>query len=180
MQRFWDLNKSIKNRKETITNIEEENNFSSKLKLLINKIDNSINDFRFNVSIASFYEIYNHFNFYIKKNLSNKILEDYIIIINKLMLPIVPHLANECLELYNCKDIDLWPKIKKDTLEEIDFAVQVNGKTRDIIKIKKDIIEKEVNQIVLSKSKAKKYFDDKEILRTIFVKNKIINYIIKT
>ena len=62
--------------------------------------------------LSSFYEIYNHFNFTLK-NLSNKIFEDYIIIINKLMLPIVPHLANECLELYNCKDIDFWPKIKK-------------------------------------------------------------------
>ena len=94
------------------------------------------------------------------------------------MIPFTPHLAYECLELLNCKNTDDWPQIEVDTIEEINLAVQINGKTRDIIKINKDTIEEKVNEMVLVKSKAKKYLENKKIIKTIFVKNKIINYII--
>ena len=40
--------------------------------------------------------------------------------------------------IIKCKDVNNWPKIdKKNILEEIKLAVQINGKTRDIIKLKK-------------------------------------------
>ena len=44
--------------------------------------------------------------------------------------------------------------------------------------VKKDINEKEIYDLILKKSKAKKYIMDKKIARTIFIKNKIINYIV--
>ena len=59
------------------------------------------------------------------------------------------------------------------------LAVQINGKTRDIIEIKKDTIAEDIMKIVSDKSKAKKYIANKKIFKTIFVKNKIVNYIIK-
>ena len=63
-------------------------------------------------------------------------------------------------------------------IEEIDFAVQINGKTRDVLKIKGEIDEKTIHKKIMLESKAKKYILDKKVIRTIFVKNKIINYII--
>ena len=97
----------------------------------------------------------------------------------KLMIPFTPHLAYECLEILKCKTSDKWPTIdKKDYLQKISLAVQVNGKTRDIIVIKKDLLEKDISKIVNKTSKAKKYLENKLINRTIFVKNKIINYIV--
>ena len=66
----------------------------------------------------------------------------------------------------------------KEYIWRVKFAVQVNGKTRDIIKVKKNEPEKNINQVVLTQSKAKKYIEDKKILKTIFVSNKIINYIV--
>ena len=95
------------------------------------------------------------------------------------MLPITPHLANECLELMACQNAGNWPMIKKDIKEITKLAVQINGKTREIISIEKDIIEAEINKIVLNNHKTKKYVENKKIMKTIFVKNKIINYIIK-
>ena len=99
----------------------------------------------------------------------------------KMMIPFTPHLAHECLELLNCKTISEWPKIdsKDNVLEKIKIAVQINGKTRDILTVQKDLVESEINKIILVDSKAKKYLGDKKTLKkTIFVKNKIINYII--
>ena len=78
-----------------------------------------------------------------------------------------------------CENTDRWPVVDKlNTLEEVKIAVQVNGKTRDIISIKKDMSEKETHKLIIGESKAKKYIENKKINKTIFVKNKIINYII--
>ena len=97
----------------------------------------------------------------------------------KLMIPFTPHLAHECLEFLNCKEINNWPEVNSEEFsEEIKLAVQINGKTRDILTIKKDIQEKDINKLILKNSKAKKYIQEKKIVKTIFVKNKIINYII--
>ena len=59
------------------------------------------------------------------------------------------------------------------------MVVQVNGKTRDVINIERNLEEAEVSILVKKSAKANKHISDKKILRTIFVKNKIINYIIK-
>ena len=69
--------------------------------------------------------------------------------------------------------------IKKGLISEIKFAVQVNGKTRDIISVKKDSSQNELEEKIKKESKVIKFFENKKIIRTIFVKNKIINYIIK-
>ena len=98
----------------------------------------------------------------------------------KLMIPFTPHLAYECLELLKCNTVNNWPEInQKLKIEDLKLAVQVNGKTRDIINIKMNMSQKEVDQIILKHSKAKKFINNKKIIRIIFVKNKIINYIIQ-
>ena len=68
--------------------------------------------------------------------------------------------------------------VKKDLLENINLAVQINGKTRDIIKINRDLKEEDVNQLIIKNSKANKYIVNNKVSKIIFVKNKIINYII--
>ena len=142
--------------------------------------DNSINNFRFNVSIALFYEIFSFFKDSINKEVSNLILRESVIKIMIIMSPFIPHLANECLENLKCKNADSWPVIDKlNILDEVKIAIQVNGKTRDIISIKKNMSEKETHKLIIEKSKAKKYIENKKINKTIFVKNKIINYILK-
>ena len=95
----------------------------------------------------------------------------------KLMIPFTPHLAYECLEIYNCQSINKWPQIDKNLSEDVNLAIQINGKTREVIVIKKDLPEKEVNAMVVNRIKVKKYLTSK-IIKTIFVKNKIINYIL--
>ena len=61
--------------------------------------------------------------------------------------------------------------VRKDLIENINLAVQINGKTRDIIKINKDLKEEDVNQIIIKNSKANKYISNNKISKIIFVKN---------
>jgi leucyl-tRNA synthetase len=178
LQKLWNLFNLILNRKAKGSNKKIEDAFNIKIKDYISKIDSSISNFRFNVAIANFYEVYKFVKDHLEKDLSDNILRENAINIMKLMIPFAPHLAHECLELFQCKSLDSWPKIEKNILDDINLAVQVNGKTRDIITVKKDLNEEGINNIILKNSKAIKYILDKKIIKTIFVKNKIINYII--
>tara|TARA_B100000902_G_C26422696_1_gene487619 strand:- start:222 stop:506 length:285 start_codon:yes stop_codon:yes gene_type:complete len=94
------------------------------------------------------------------------------------MIPFTPHLAYECLELLKCDNMNIWPKIEKNIIKQVNIAIQINGKTRDIIKVNQDLLENKIHKFILDNSKAKKYLENKKIKKTIFVKNKIINYII--
>ena len=179
LQRIWDLNFTVSQRKEVRVDKDLEDKFISEINNFLYKIDSSIKNFRFNVSIAHFYEVYKILRKFCESQISNKILKENVVKIMKLMIPFVPHLAHECLEMHNCNSINVWPEInQKNLLEKINLAVQINGKTRDIINIKKDSEKKDIYQAIIDHSKAKKYIEDKKILKTIFVKNKIINYII--
>jgi len=179
LQKIWDLNVQIRSRKENTINKKLVERFDLSIDTLVKKIDKSIEEFKFNVTIAHFYEIYKIFNKHINLQLSNKCLEKNIIKTMKLMVPFTPHLALECLEKLQCRDSDSWPKIKNAVEEEIKFAVQVNGKTRDIISVKKSLKKEQVNKIIYESSKAKKFIENKEIIKTIFVEDKIMNYIVK-
>ena len=180
LQKIWNLNNVILNRSNKKGDQTVINNFNSEIDNLVNKIDKTIEEFRFNVTIAHFYETYNLFNKYLDKEITNDCFQRNITKIMILLIPFTPHLANECLELLGCKKVDTWPKIKQNMDENIKFAVQINGKTRDIISVKKNSDKNQIDLIVQNNSKAKKYIDSKKISKTIFVKNKIINYIIKS
>ena len=179
LQKIWDLNCTIATRKEKKITIEKEKKFNMIINSFVNKIDISIKEFKFNVSIAYFYEVYKILRNHLESEISNENLKNNITKINKLMIPFTPHLAYESLELLKCETTNNWPKIEKNSIEEVKLAVQINGKTRDIIDIKKDTVAEDVMKIVSDKSKAKKYIANKKIFKTIFVKNKIVNYIIK-
>ena len=179
LQKIWNLNYLISCRKDVKTNEAIEKKLKAEINDLIIKIDESIKNFRFNVSIAYFYQIYKILKESVDTEINNKVLYECIINIMKLMTPFTPHLSFECLELLKCKTIDKWPEIdEKNIINEIKLAVQVNGKTRDILLLKRDIVEEDIYKLIMKGSKAKKYIEGKKILKTIFVRNKIINYII--
>jgi len=180
LQKIWNLNQTILNRVDAKKNDNEKKIFEEKINLYVYKIDNAINNFQFNVAIAQFYEVYRYFNESIKLKISKKVLTDNIIKIMKLMIPFTPHLAHECLSNLNCKESNKWPKINEKVLEniKINMVIQVNGKTRDVLNVEKNLNQTEINKLIMKSSKANKHLVNKKIIKTIFIKNKIINYII--
>jgi len=180
LQKIWNLNQSILNKADTKVDKKKQKSFENKIDLYVYKIDHAINNFHFNVAIAQFYEIYRYFNDSIKSEINNKILITNMIKIMKLMIPFTPHLAYECLTNLNCKEFNQWPQVNKKIIEnsEIKMVIQINGKTRDVVNIKRNLEEVEVTNLVKNSLKANKYIVNKKIVRTIFVKNKIINYIV--
>ena len=182
LQKIWNLNQKIINLKlETGKDENVENKFSNRIDLFVFKITNYINNFQFNVCIAQFYEAYKFINDQLNKDIGKDVMRENLIKIMKILIPFIPHLANECLENLKENNINNWPVVKEGIISdlEINLVIQINGKTRDVIKLKKGTDKEKIKKIIMIESKAKKYLDNKEIIKIIFVQDKIINYIVK-
>jgi len=97
------------------------------------------------------------------------------------LLPVAPHIANECLIKLNYKEEIKWPVVNKKYLieENCEIVIQVNGKKRNTISVEKDVNEKEIISKIKENKLIDKYLNDGKLLKTIYVKNRLINYIIK-
>jgi leucyl-tRNA synthetase len=179
LQKLYNLTNIIINRKDTGNS--ESKNFDIKFNNYIIKIADLIDNFQLNVVIANVYSIYNLFYSGTAAEISNQKLRENLLKLMTILIPFVPHLAHECLEQLGSTNIDSWPKINDSFSldQKIKIAIQINGKTRDVIEVKKDLDEKNV----INESKKVKKINDQltknEIKKVIFVKNKIINYLIK-
>ena len=178
LQKLYNLTHVIINRKDTAEN--QNKDFETKINNHIIKITNLINNFQLNVVIANVYSIYNLFNSTVNKEIDNKCLKENLSKLMKILIPFVPHLAHECLELLNTKTMSDWPSIDSNLIlnEKIKIAIQINGKTREIIEVKKDSDEKNVINESKKIKKINEQLTKNEIRKTIFVKNKIINFLI--
>ena len=179
LQKIYNLNNTIIVRKERGSTKNEE--FEIKFNNFILKINNLIDNFQLNVVIANVYSIYSLFVFTTEEDVSNECLKKNFIKLIKILIPFTPHLAHECLEQLGEKNKDTWPEVdsKLNLNEKIKIAVQINGKTKKIIEVKKDLEEKDVINECKKNIKINDNLINKEIIKIIFVKNKIINYLIK-
>ena len=182
IQKFWSLHREIlKNIKELKTNSELNKDIEVFTNQLINKINNCLEKFNYNVIIANFHETYN----FLKKNIDTiskykNFHENYVKILI-LMLPVAPHLASECLNDINFKKELSWPDVNTDYLSQVEFniVIQINGKKRGLIKIDKELNEKILLSKITEMKELKNYLDKKKIIKHIYVKNKLVNLIIK-
>ena len=180
IQKFWILHQKIKEKSSETKKTEDNLNLNKFTNQIINKVNQSLDRFSYNTIIASLYETYNFLNKLTEKNLDYKNLIDNYKNILKLMIPVMPHLALECLSEIS-KDYDLdWPKVKKEFLEKDlnKIIIQINGKKREIITSSKDYAENELIKEIQKMQKLNKYFENKKIKKTIYIKNKLINFII--
>ena len=122
------------------------------------------------------------YNFLIKE--TDKPIKKEILIENYkkiliLMNPFIPLFSNECLNTIN-EDQIIWPKVSKGDLIEgdINFVIQINGKKRAILKVKRDMIEKEILETIKLNQEIEKFINNQKIKKSIFVPNRLINIIL--
>jgi leucyl-tRNA synthetase len=159
--------------------IEDINFFTNQS---IKKITDNLENFHYNVIIANLHEIYNFYNKLLnEENLETEIFKINYVKILKVIHPILPHLISECLADLNEEPKVVWPEVIEKYLTEdtVTIVVQINGKKRATIECKRDITEKNIIDLVKNKSETNKYLENKQIIKNIYVKNKIINFIVK-
>ena len=148
----------------------------------INKFNYNLEKFNYNVLIANLYETYNFLTQIVKKDMDGEILKKNYIKILTIISPIIPHFTSECFENLKLKPQDIeWPIVEKNKIQSdtINFVVQLNGKKRANINTKVNINEKELLEMILKDKKLEKMFIGKKIEKSFFVKNRLINILVK-
>ena len=183
LQKLWTLNQKIL---EEI-NADYPKNNSDELDIVTSKliynVQTNIENFSYNKIVANFYEMHSAINKIINKKIDKESwIRNYQNILT-VMLPVIPHFANECLETLKNGPIEdeiFWPKINEKILikDNVNFVIQINGKTRGILNLKAGIKEKELLEKIFNDDKMKKYIKDKNIKNKIFIPDKLINIVI--
>ncbi len=154
-----------------------------KLKTIVNEVSENIELFQFNKSVAKIYEFVNILNDALLKNTISK--DDLKWSLEKLCIilqPFVPHISEEMWSKLGNKTLcinEFWrlEGVKKKT--KLKIAVQINGKTRDVVEIEDKVSKEMVLETIKNSDKVKKYILDKNIVREIYVPGKIVNLVVK-
>ena len=95
--------------------------------------------------------------------------------------PIAPHICETLYAEVLKKDIAQaeWPEDSffVADLSESNYLVQVNGKLRANIMMPIDLKEDEVKEIALTNDNVARHLENKNIIKIIFIKNKLINFV---
>ena len=101
----------------------------------------------------------------------------------KLIAPFAPHVVEELWSLSgNKKSIHLekWPQADKSKLvsSTVTIAMQVNGKTRGTVIIPTDSEQPVAQTAAESDTTIGKYLERQKVVRVIFIKNRLINFVL--
>jgi leucyl-tRNA synthetase len=151
----------------------------------LHAITQSIEKFQMNVSIARVFEIVNAISkFEINNEKDGIAVKEALLILIRVIEPMVPHLAEECWSLIGKGSSianEPWPKVDAKYLEnkEVTIVIQINGKRRGEVVVSKDASEIEVKKEMQNIKNISDALSEKNILKSIYVPNKILNIVIK-
>jgi leucyl-tRNA synthetase len=181
IQKIWRVCEKIKIYKKEKEEID--NSFLIKTNILIKEITECIEKFHINVAVAKLYVFLNNLNEEIDKKTLNG--EDIINAYKKYLIIVsafIPYIANECWEKIT-KENNLssqdWPKIENTLIKKdnFDVIIQINGKKRAIINAIKDENEENIFSKSLAIKNIKVILEEKNIIKKIFIKNKLLNIV---
>jgi len=179
IQKLWLLNTKILEKTKNNDDISENESLAKFTNQLIYKISHNLEKFHYNVIVANLHEMYNFLIKEIEKPIKTKVLLSNYKKILIIMNPIIPHFSSECLENIGQSEIQ-WPKILRDKLieDDVNFVIQINGKKKALLKVKRDIDEKTILKITQENIKTKNFLKDEKIKKIIFVPNRLLNIIL--
>ncbi len=179
IQKLWKLNNEIVNKKDADSNSEDVV-LQKEVNKVVYNVTKNLDNFQYNVVIANIHEIYNLFYDHLVKNkTSNKTMKNEWEKIAMLLMPLTPHLAHEFCEKINKKFY--WPAYNTKLLKEENckIVIQVDGRKRGIIEM--PINSEEVSVIKKAKEmdNVSKFIGSAVIIKNIYIKNKLVNFITK-
>jgi leucyl-tRNA synthetase len=149
----------------------------------IAKVSDDISSFSFNTAVAVLMELSNDItNFAREHQGESAALDEAIETLVLLLAPIAPHSADELWSVLGNAGFTLneaWPQADPALLvrDEIEIAVQVNGKLRGTIRVQADIEQPELERAALDCEKVHASLEDTSIRRIIVVPGRIVNIV---
>jgi len=169
--------------KTTIDKAEKELNFWRHN--TIKSVTDDTDKLQFNTAIARMMEFVNALSKYIQEPQINaaflkEVADDYL----RLLAPFAPHFSEEQWNLLgNSYSIfnQSWPVFDAKALikDEIEIAVQVNGKIKTKINIPSNLGEEEIKAAALEDEQIKAATEGKNIVKVIVIKGRLVNIVVK-
>ena len=172
MERVWNLQDMV----------NDEDGYSKDLESLmhktVKKVSDDIERMKFNTAIASLMALINEF--YKKGSITRGELKTFLLLLN----PTAPHITEEMWEnagFGGALHAACWPIYDEaKTIDEtVEIVVQLNGKLRDKIMVAAGLSKEEMEQAVLADEKIKALLDGKQIIKTVCVPGKLVNFVVK-
>jgi len=142
-------------------------------------VTDDIENLRLNTAISQMMIFQNHLSSLDKVN------EEIFGILLRLLSPFLPHMCEEVNSLWGGKDsiaYAAWPEYNEDLakVDEVEIAVQINGKLRSTLIISKDSEEVDVINQVKQIEKIIEYLNKGELTKTVYIPNRLVNFVIKS
>lgn len=187
VERFWTLTQEFiaaNPNRETGDKIQE---LDTAISRAIKRVTTDIPRLNFNTAVAALMETVNTLY---------KLKEEYKFsnygkpwqgALNQLVIissPFLPHFCEELwIDLGNKSSVlnQEWPRWNEEDLitDEITVVVQVNGKVRQELYVNRDINQDDIMAKIKEDGKLKPYIEGKEIVKTIYIPNKLVNLVVK-
>ena len=179
VKKLWSLLFDNENKLNSkIVDYAENKENEQALHFLIKKITENLERLQFNTCVSEFMIFVNHLTK--QPAISKSTVETFTIILN----PFMPHLSEEIWTSLG-KNSELtfssWPKFNPNLvkLDMRTIGVQVNGKRRSEIEIYDEDIESTVLKKAKDDKKVLSHIEGKVIIKEIYIKNKIVNIVVK-
>lgn len=171
------------NSKTTVDKVEKELNFW--LNTAIKGVTEDGEKMQFNTAIARMMEFVNALSKYNKEEVVNasflkEVCESFI----KILAPFAPHFAEEQWSLFgNTTSVfnESWPIFDPKALvkDEVEIAIQVNGKIKSKINVASDLDEEGIKAAALADENIVKNTEGKNIVKVIVIKGRLVNIVVK-
>jgi leucyl-tRNA synthetase len=153
------------------------------LNFAIEEITKSIENFSFNIAVASIRTLFNNLVSIKAETDTDKTV--LLFVTNKLLIminPMVPHIAEELWKTLNNEGLVCnanWPSINKTFMKKstVKIPVQVNGKMRAVIEVSLDLSKEELEKLALKEENVLKFLNGCP-KKSIIIPNRIINFVI--
>jgi len=168
----------------------EERELERILHSSIKSVREDINDFKFNTAIARVMELVNAIYGYVgitkRSELNGKLMKQVLATLPLIIAPLAPHLGEELWEkvqggLTETVFDQSWPAYDEQALasETVEIAIQVNGKVRATLKMRKGAPEGEAAAEAYKLDNVQRHIGERTIVKKIYIQDKILNIVVK-
>ncbi|WP_312712118.1 leucine--tRNA ligase [Proteiniclasticum ruminis] len=140
---------------------------------------------QFNTAIARMMELTNALTKYIPMEKHNhEVLKKVTLDFIRILAPFAPHFSEEIWEMFGNEGSvfdESWPVFDEKALvkDEVEIAIQINGKIKERIMIPSDANDEEIKALSLATSAIQKETDGKAVVKVIVIKGRLVNIVVK-
>lgn len=168
--------------------VPEEKDLRRELHRAIQRVTNDLDGrYNYNTAISAIMELVNSMHAFADANesitvaLKKEVLRDLLL----LLAPFTPHITEELWQELDEPELSVhkaaWPKVDPEALavDEIEIAIQVNGKVRDTLWIGVEESKESIEKRALQSERVQEFITGKNLKKVIVVPGKIVNIVVK-